>query len=249
MKKTYFALSIIFLFASNAWTQCYPDRHNTSWFDGWISCETAENPNSERGPSHWILYNFGQAYVLQATQIWNTNDPLHLDWGIEEAAIDYSMDGVNWTHFGDFFLDQGSGRSIYEGFEGPDFDGIEAQYVLITALSNFGGSCYGLSEIRFGTDGLAVAVEEPLLNDKWCLAVDIYPNPFVESSTVEIASNCSEEVYYSLRDALGKQLIGPQLVEGQKMELKIGGKDWVSGIYFLTVRQGKSMKQYKLMKM
>ena len=45
-------------------------------------------------------------------------------------------------------MNQASGASIYEGEEGPDFDGAKARYVLITPLSNFGGDCFGFSELK-----------------------------------------------------------------------------------------------------
>lgn len=69
--------------------------------------------------------------------------------GINQANIDYSLDGTIWSHLGQFDFLQAPGTDNYPGFSGPSFGGINARYVLISAISNFGGSCYGLSEIRF----------------------------------------------------------------------------------------------------
>lgn len=152
-------LSLVFVM-DQGYTQCYPDRHNTNWYDGWISCETAPNPNSVYGDSHWILYDFNETYELGQLHVWNSNDPAHLDYGMQEVSIDYSLDGQDWIHFGDFDWEMASGKSIYEGFEGPHFDGAVARYVLITGLSNFGGECFGLSELRFAVQESTVQTDE-----------------------------------------------------------------------------------------
>ena len=119
--------------------QCYPDRHNTNWFDGWVSCETYPNPNADRGLSHWIMYDFDKPYKFSQMHIWNTNDPDHLGAGLKDVSIDYSMDGRNWTQAGEFTFEQAMGISTYEGSIGPDLEGIQAQFILITALDNWGG--------------------------------------------------------------------------------------------------------------
>ncbi len=129
--------------------QCFPDRHSTNWFDGWISCEPTPNPNPQRGDSHWIMYDLGNLYELGHSHFWNANDPAHLDYGINEVVIDYSLDGISWNELGNYSFSQASGLSTYEGETGPDFTGLSLKYVLITVLSNHGGSCYGFGEARF----------------------------------------------------------------------------------------------------
>ena len=148
MKKWIFFPLILAVSLNNARGQCFPDRHNTNWFDGWISCQPAPNPNEAYGESHWILYDFGESYSLGQMHVWNSNDPAHVDYGLNEVNIDFSTDGMEWVHLGQFEFSIANGKSIYEGFEGPDFYGALARYVLITGLSNYGGACYGLSEIR-----------------------------------------------------------------------------------------------------
>lgn len=165
MKQNIILTIILLSFSANiAFGQCFPDRHNTNWFDGWISCETAPNPKSAYGDSHWILYDFKESYELGQMQVWNSNDPSHLDYGMQEVAIDYSLDGIDWVQLGNYEFEIASGKSIYEGFEGPDFDGAFARYVLITGLSNYGGECFGLSEIRIAVEESSVATEEVSLD-------------------------------------------------------------------------------------
>lgn len=165
MKQNLIITLILLSFSANlAIGQCYPDRHNTNWFDGWISCETAPNPNSAYGDSHWILYDFNESYDLGQMQVWNSNDPSHLDYGMQEVAIDYSLDGIDWIQLGNYEFEIASGKSIYEGFQGPDFDGAYARYVLVTGLSNYGGECFGLSEIRIAVEESTVVTEEVSLD-------------------------------------------------------------------------------------
>lgn len=137
-----------FLFGTEAKAQCDTLRHNNTWFEGWISCEETANPNATRGNGHWIRYDFNQVYTMFELRIWNTNAPDILDYGIKNAVIDISDDGITWTEFDTILISQGSGDSRYEGVDEMSFDSTNARFVLITALDNYGGECFGLSEVR-----------------------------------------------------------------------------------------------------
>jgi len=139
---------IITIGFSNA--QCFQDRHNTTWFDSWISCTKSSSPNSIRGESHWIMYDLSYTYKLEKVHFWNVNDPKQLDNGAKDIVIDYSLDGSSWTEFGTQSFDKASGKSIYEGEEAFSFNGVKARYVLLTILDNWGGDCYGFGEIKIG---------------------------------------------------------------------------------------------------
>ncbi|MEM9822582.1 MAG: hypothetical protein AAF985_15985, partial [Bacteroidota bacterium] len=109
MKKITLA-AIIFVFTSvNVFAQCFLDRHNTTWYDGWISCTTSMNPNAVRGDSHWILYNLNASQELFQMHIWNLNSPAYLADGMQTIAIDISNDGVNWSEVGEFQLPMADG--------------------------------------------------------------------------------------------------------------------------------------------
>ena len=69
------------------------------------------------------------------------------DLGFRSVTIDYSLDGNNWTSLGNYNWPVASGDSEYSGFVGPDFNGIEARYILVT--SNDNGACRGISKIAF----------------------------------------------------------------------------------------------------
>ncbi len=247
----YFYYTIIFCFIYNAsWSQCYPDRHNTTWHDGWISCEVSVNPNSSREPSHWILYNFSQPYALQKMQLWNTNDPFHLDRGMKNIVVDYSIDGTSWTELGPFELAQAEGRSDYQGETGLDFEGKKVQYVLITALDNYGGDCFGLSEVRFETtDEVKSEMTTSNENENFCVAIKVYPNPFRENPTLGIHSNCPSQVSYTITDAVGRTIMRQDLDRFNHFNETLALEDLVPGMYFLNVRHGNQSTKEKLIKM
>ncbi|MEL6191848.1 MAG: T9SS type A sorting domain-containing protein [Bacteroidota bacterium] len=120
------------------------------WKDTWASCEATPSPNLANGTSHWIQYDLGLVRKLSKTWVWNTNDPNKLTEGFRRVKVDYSLDGRNWTSWGEMEFPQAQGSAIYGGFSGPDLVGVEARYVLLTALSNHGASsCYGLAEVKF----------------------------------------------------------------------------------------------------
>ena len=231
--------------------QCYPDRHNTTWYDGWISCDLAESPNPERGLSHWILYNLGSPYTLGKSRVWNSNHPDFLGRGLKDIVIDYSMDGVSWNEHGPFTLNQASGNTTYEGDEGPDFNKIEAQYVLITALSNYGGSCYGLSEFRFGpAQKITTTPTHQTSPDLHCMSVSIYPNPFEGAPNIDIKANCKDEIPLKLTDALGKELLTGNWIGASQIDLSQSEiESYPAGIYFLVIGEGATVQKHKLMKM
>lgn len=248
--KNILLLIIVLTIGSTALSaQCFPDRHSTNWYDGWSSCEIAESPNPERWDSHWILYNFGEPYHLTNTQIWNTNDPQRLDWGLRQVVIDYSMDGITWEEWGQFEIDQATGTSTYEGSAGPDLTGIQAQYLLITGLNNYGGDCYGLGEIKIFVDE-SVATEEVTPNSNWCLSVHTYPNPFTTEATITLKNNCSDLVTYHVIDALGRTVIDKKsLSETGEETFNLNGAQLSPGIYFLVVTQGNHIQQHKIIRL
>lgn len=142
-------LSFPFLLSS----QCFEDRHNTSDHAVWRSCVMSPSPHSDRGDSHFIMYDLGQAYMLGTTKIWNINVPGKTGEGAKDILIDVSLNGTDWSEVGQFEISQGPGSAFYEGDFGPDIDGVEARYVLITILNSWDNTeCVGIGEIKFNID-------------------------------------------------------------------------------------------------
>ncbi|MEL7378319.1 MAG: fibronectin type III domain-containing protein, partial [Bacteroidota bacterium] len=150
MKSTLILIAIAASFFQGAINaQCFT-ADATIWQNTWASCTPSSNPKSAYGTSHWIQYDLGQERRLSKSWVWNTNDPQELDRGFKDVHIDYSLDGQNWTYWGSMTFPQGTGTAVYGGFPGPDLVGIQARYILITAIDNYGdGACYGLAEVKF----------------------------------------------------------------------------------------------------
>lgn len=255
MSRYISALIILNVFPILLSGQCYPDRHSTNWFDGWISCEATPNPNTKYGESHWILYDLGHQYQVSKIELWNTNDPAHLDYGIREANIDYSEDGVNWISGGKFNLAKGGGHSRYEDQKGPDLKEAVFRYLLITPLTNWGGTCYGFSEIRMEAE---LKQETSAVGDLTagvdfvdpCLQVSVYPNPFIDVSGVHVNSTCNEDIDYQVLDLLGRQMAAGKLTTGSGASfLRLSGQNWPAGTYYLKIQQGKQRLQSRLLKL
>ena len=137
----------------SATSQVEVDRHTTNAHDGWLSCTESNNPNPAHGSSHWIRYDFGQGYNLYDMTFWNMNHPEHLADGMKKVIIETSQNGTSWNLVDTVTIPRASGSGYYPGFNGPDLQGLNARYMLITAVDNHGGGCYGLSEMRvFTTD-------------------------------------------------------------------------------------------------
>jgi hypothetical protein len=214
--------------------QCYPDRHSTSWYDAWVSCEKSENPNAERGVSHWVQYDLGAIYSLKTSHFWNINDPLHLDYGVREMAVDLSLDGINWEPFGAFDLEISEGKPIYEGVSGPDFESTLARFVLITVLDNYGGNCSGFSEMKINVGDFISEIDP-----ETGFEAIVYPNPFGEQITIKLYTLFPDEnLTYTITDLLGKTLFTstPQELQGEnELIIEEEIKNLSTGIYLLSL--------------
>lgn len=247
MKNIILLISIMVL-GNSIFSQCFPNRHNSTWYDGWISCQTAPSPNPIRGDSHWILYDFGELYALHEMRIWNTNAPDLLDWGMKEVVIDLSTDGVEWSEYGQFVFEQASGFNNYEGHFALDFENAEAKYLLITGLSNYGGNCYGLSEIKINVDAI-VGVEDDINTMNDCLKANIYPNPFSKGLNLIVKSGCGyKNLSYKIVNAMG-QTISPftEIEENQTVKVTMEGMG-TPGIYFVIIKSDAGAVRYRVVK-
>ncbi len=240
MKKLIYITLLLFS-SSQVFSQCYPDRHNTSWFDGWISCETSANPNESRGESHWISYDFGELYELNELKIWNTNDPDILSSGAQNVIIDYSVDGINWIEHGQETFPIASGVSTYEGNIITDFEGIKAKHLLITVVDNYGGDCVGFSELRVAVDSTKDD------NEDICIIADIYPNPFNEEFSVFLKKKCLGDVFIAIEDATGRTIQDEEVIKLYETKL-INGENFGPGVYFVCLRNGDIKERYKIVK-
>jgi len=115
----------------------------------------------------WIQFDLGTVYKLHQVHIWNHNTQTEaiLGYGIKDALIETSTDGTTWVELKTVTLTQASGKATYTG-EDVALDGVIAQYVKITALSNFsilGLKQVGLSEVEFST--VPVLAREPMPAD------------------------------------------------------------------------------------
>jgi len=122
------------------------DLHSADSETMWLS--SADGPQPA-----WIQYEFDRVYKLHQMWVWNCNVEFGdiLGFGVKEATVEYSVDGINWDALD--ATDEFSRAPAAPGYAHNttiDLRGEVAKYVRITAVSNWGGtSQYGLSEVRF----------------------------------------------------------------------------------------------------
>lgn len=250
MKHCYFLLFFLAFASAKTSGQCNPDRHNTTWFDSWMSCDSSLNPNAIRGNSHWIMYDFGETYRLFQMKIWNMNAPDYLRNGMNDITIDISNDGLTWQEIGRFQVPMADGMSTYEGIDLYDFGGTSANYLLITGLSNHGGNCYGFSEIKIDvSEGIVTSLDHPPVATA-CLTASVHPNPVQSVSKVYITSTCSEiPVQFSIQDVSGKIVQQGQIpLFADRAEMDLPTATLVSGVYILSLQQGPVTQRMRIIK-
>ncbi len=228
--------------------QCYPERHNSNWNEGWLSCEMRLNPNTTYGDGHWIMYDFGHSYALGQMHVWNYNASDWVDMGVREMSIDISADGKHWINKGQHLVERAPGHTRYEGDDLYHFHGDTARYVLLTALNNHGGSCVGLGEVKF--EVLGHKINSHTLTTNTCFDLSLYPNPHVEQFALNVRTRCAGPLRYSLYDHTGKLVM-----RGQK-ESSTVGEQWIiatgtltAGIYHLVMEQDGNLSRYPIVKM
>lgn len=231
--KLSFSILLFFLLQRAIDAQCYEDRHSMTLDAGWISCEKTDNPNPLRPPSHWIQYDFGEIYTLGSSKIWNINQSEKSNMGMQEVAIDYSDNGVDWVEWGTYVLDRAVESSFYEGQDGPDFEGIATRYLLITGLTNYGASCYGLNEIRIETSGIVSSVVDNVIEG---FEINASPIPFDQYFAWSLDAELEGSHTYRIINALGEVVVQGDI---RTNELKrVETYNWPSGSYFINVSIG-----------
>ncbi len=123
------------------------DLHGVTTTTMWNTAMGAATPA-------WIQYQFPSAYKLSELWVWNYNGEFEpvLGYGFKDVTIEYSLDGQTWTLLKDTQFAQATAVGGYAHNTTVDMGGVVAQYVKLTAKSNWsmvGIKQYGLSEVRF----------------------------------------------------------------------------------------------------
>ncbi len=132
-------------------------QHSVEATDMWLASPTEEMPI-------WIQYEFDRIYQLHGMRVWNYNSQFEviLGFGLKDVTIEHSVDGIEWTVFGDVELAKGTALPDYVANTTIDLSGVAAKYVRLTMKSNWNMGMipqYGLSEVQFTY--LPVQAREP----------------------------------------------------------------------------------------
>ncbi len=219
--------------------------------NNWLSCTKDENPNPLRDSSHWIMYDFGQPYEIYTSHVWNYNVEGSEDLGFENVAIDISDDGVNWTEFGTYTWPLSMGESPYSGFAGPNFNAIQAQYILVTSL-DMDMACRGIGKMTFAavscpSAGTVCDDQDPntildhIDNNCECRGVPLDANLCTEEylilgDSLLSTNNFSAENYVSSISQIetGKQV---SMIGGQYVELNPGFETEESTLFLAAIAE------------
>jgi len=114
------------------------DLHSTELTHMWLSSSIAPQPA-------WIRYEFDEVYKLHQMLVWNHNTALELSigFGIKQASIEYSVDGVNWTTLGtthEFDRAPGAAGYAHEVYLSPNRQAVVDE--TISPVSVPAGSAY-----------------------------------------------------------------------------------------------------------
>jgi hypothetical protein len=104
-----------------------------------------------------VVYDLGGVVFIDRAAVWNFgtsgSDPLY---AIQRITLEGSLDGVSYVPLGDFALTNPNG-ALNTLAQILSFGGVDAQFVRMNVLSNYGGPASALGEIAFRAE----AVPEP----------------------------------------------------------------------------------------
>lgn len=239
-------LVVLLLFVSmDLAGQCFPDRHNLSLANAWLSCETSMSPNLARGEGHWIMYDLGTSYALGQTTFWNINNYLRQDDGMQEVTIDLSNNGTTWTEAARFTLPKGPVSGTYEGVSGPDLTDNMARFVLISGLSNYGGDCMGLSEFKVQATPATTGISRIDLGAE----MQASPNPFAQQTIIDVDLQQDGDYRYEVISVQGQVLRqGTVEVQGSTAQIIVDGDNLQAGAYIFSVMNDQARSSINLIK-
>ncbi|MEZ4910366.1 MAG: T9SS type A sorting domain-containing protein [Saprospiraceae bacterium] len=262
MSKIFFQFVLIAFTMHMINAQPFLDRHATNITDAWLSCQATQNPVRERGISHWIMYDVGKVISFGKSTIWNFNVPERVNsydleaWsldtlvgstrdGIREFFVDVSLDKINWTEVGMFTLPEANASSFYEGFAELDFENSLGRYLVFTPITNYGGKCFGLSEVRIETSKPTSVTDEVTAKSEKIM--DIIPNPAVSYFDLHLYNHVEGRASLLISDMQGRIMHSEYLDVKDKVfthRVKLG--DLHTGMYSCTVISGNSVVVKKL---
>jgi len=120
------------------------DQHSVAAADMWLAAP-GDGPLS-------IQFEFEQVRKLHQMLLWNYNEQfeLVLGFGVKDATVEYSTDGIDWTVLGDVELARATAQPDYTANTTIEFGGVAARFVKLTVNAAFGATGrFGLSEICF----------------------------------------------------------------------------------------------------
>ena len=178
-----------------AYEPCGPSEAigNTT-ISSWLSCTKSIPPGTSLDTSHWIAYDLGERYQLIGSHVWNFNVENRVNFGFENVEVYTSLDGTNWSLFGAYAWDLAEGLTPYYGFDGPNFNGLFAQHVLIYSLDP--GNCRGISKVTF--DAVLCPLIGTTCDDSDNLTIMDHYNDNCECKGIPLDANLCTEEYLTL---------------------------------------------------
>ncbi|MHC4535364.1 MAG: hypothetical protein ACYS6K_15545, partial [Planctomycetota bacterium] len=187
------------------------DLHDVNEYNMWLSAKDATEPA-------WIRYEFDRPYKLHELMVWNYNRfrEDRLGFGFNEALIEYSTNGTDFTALDPVILEAATGKEP-TGPTTVSLNGLVATHIRLTAVSNFmGRNQYGLSEVRFLY--LPVRAREPEPVDD---AEDVLPGTALrwragrEASTHDVLIGTDMEDMTLVGDDITETSFVPEIVLGE----------------------------------
>jgi len=188
------------------------------------------------------MYDLGEVHEIKESHFWNINNPEGLDDGVQELVLDISIDGLSWYEWGSFSIDQSDGSSFYEGTNGPDFSGTNARYLLFTPTSNYGGNCYGFSELRINIAEELISSTESLPEVDMTLS----PNPADNQTRLSFDTELSGQAVVQIVDNLGRIILRETINISTNSTYELMTADYQSGIYQVSLLMDNKIQTIEL---
>jgi hypothetical protein len=106
-----------------------------------------EHMYSQKASAIDFLIDLKGQYPVKDLVLWNYNDLKHLDYGLKNFRVKISDDCTTWKVVGNYTLEKADGSEAMAPSLTIDMGNVQAHYIQIEIMSNYGGDQVGLSEV------------------------------------------------------------------------------------------------------
>ncbi len=162
-------------------------------------------------------------------------DPVPAEEMVYEFVSRALLGGYNGVSVQDFDIPEGGDKTFYFSYTVPEeynVDHINLVPVLIAPVGVVDNADYTTLDDAIARGFIASSTQDPVISEN----TEVYPNPFSNSTNVELNLDKPAEVQIQVLDAMGKVVASKNYgTQSGKMVFPFDGSSLANGIYYMNI--------------